>query len=84
MDSFSKTRCLITEKQCLDSSRLDCLMAIKGRYWIAFNSVFLIAIVAKHLHGVSFVSKLFLSVVSHIIVLFDSFISHPLLGIICC
>ena len=44
---------------------------------------FVIAIVVKHLYGASFVSKLFLSVVSHIS-LSCSFISHPLFGIICC
>ena len=48
-------------------------MAIKSSYWIAFS--LLIAIVVKHLYGVSFVSKLFLSVVSYIIVLFAFLVS---------
>ena len=55
-------------------------MAIKSSYWIAFS--LLIAIVVKHLYGVSFVSKLVLSVVSYIIVLFvylSSTIWHHLL-----
>ena len=50
-------------------------MAIKSSYWIAFS--LLIAIVVKHLYGVSFVSKLFLSVVSYIIVLFV-YLSSPI------